>query len=392
MHPILVVFNKEFRENLRERRTLFSALILGPLLIPLLFAASVALSFQRGAVEAEHPLTLAVVHGERAPNLIAYLHQYGIEIAPVDYDDTAARAAVHAHRYRQVLEVSADFAAHLKAGSPAAVRLYADAADLAAAGDAARVRATLARYAQLLAQLRIAVRGMDPLLLTPLAVQDVDVSTPETRSLLALGTLSYLVLLTMLMGGVYLAVDTTAGERERGSLEVLLSVPVRREFLMFGKILATCAYMALTLVLTVIAFALVLRFAGLERHGMSVNLGPRVVLGVIGSCLPLIPLGAAFMTLVASRTRTYREAQTWLAALLLVPTLPLVFATITAVRPTLALMAVPSLSQHFLITALLRAEPLPRGYVALSVVATLVFAALLAALAGALYRHQPRLG
>ena len=256
----------------------------------------------------------------------------------------------------------------------------------------ARVRALIGRYAALLGRLRLAVRGIDPLIVTPVAVQDIDVSTPATRSVLLLGTLSYLILLTMLMGGMYLAIDATAGERERGSLEPLLTVPVRREQLIYGKILATCAYMTLSLVLTVAAFAIVLRFVGLERYGMSVNFGARVALEVILLTLPLVPLGAALMTLVAAYTRSYREAQTWLALVLLVPTLPLAFAGLMGVRPRLALMAVPSLSQHFLITSLLRAEELPTRWIELSVGATLGIAALLVVVAGGLYRREALLG
>ena len=250
----------------------------------------------------------------------------------------------------------------------------------------------IAQYAGLLARLRIAARGIDPLLTVPLAVQDVDVSTPASRSVPVLGMLSYLVLLTTLLGGLYLAIDATAGERERGTLEPLLTVPVRREQLLYGKILATCAYMTLSLVLTVAAFALLLRHAGLERLGMSVNFGPRVALGVIGSCLPLVPAGAALMTLVAAGTRSYREAQTWLGLVLLVPTLPLAAAGLLGLRPRLALMAVPSLSQHFLVTGLLRAEPLPVAYVVVSVAATLAIGAVLVALAGRLYRRERLLG
>jgi sodium transport system permease protein len=391
VHAVLIVFAKEFRENLRDRRTLFTALILGPLLMPLLFAGALGLSLQRGAASGERALTVAVAHAERAPNLIAFLRQY-VQVMPVDYDAAAAREAVRAHRHAQVLAVSEDFAAHLEHGTPAPLMLYADGSDAAAIGEVARVRALLGRYGEILAHLRIAVRGIDPLVLSPLAVQDIDVSTPATRSVLALGTLSYLMLLTMLMGGVYLAIDTTAGERERGSLEPLLTVPVRRELLIFGKILATCAYMVLSLALTVTSFAIVLRFAGLERLGMSVNIGAGVVLALIASCLPLVPLGAAFMTIVAARTRTYREAQTWVGVLLLVPTLPLVFAGVTGMKPTLGLMAVPSLGQHFLILALLRDEALPRGYAAMSVLTTLALGALLLALAGRLYRREALLG
>jgi len=392
VHAILTVFAKEFRENLRERRTLLSALILGPLLGPLLFAGGLSLSLKRSGTEGERTVKLAVAHGERAPNLLSYLREYGVTVEPVAYDEAQARAAVQGHRHELVLIVSADFGAHLAAGTPAAVQLYADASDVAAAGAGARVGALLERYGALLARLRALARGIDPLVLSPLAVQDIDVSTPASRSVLALGTLSYLVLLTMLMGGMYLAIDATAGERERGSLEPLLTVPVRREYLIYGKILATCAYMAISLTLTVTAFALMLRFTGLERLGMSVNFGPRVGLAVILFCLPLVPLGAALMTIVAAFTRSYREAQTYLGLVLVVPTLPLVFAGVMGLRPALALMAIPSLSQHFLIMSLLRDEPVPRAYLAVSVSATLLLGALLLAVAGRLYRREALLG
>jgi sodium transport system permease protein len=392
MHPILVVFVKEFTENLRERRTLFTALVLGPVLLPLMFAGGLALTLEHSSAAVDKPVTIAVTHSERAPKLVAYLRMYGLTITPLDLDVAGTREAVRTRRFHQILDVSADFGSHLAGGTPAPVELYTDASDINAAGEVQRVRGILQRYNDTVARRRITARGIDPLILTPLAVQDVDVSTPEARSVLALSTLSYLVLLTMLMGGVYLAIDATAGERERGSLEPLLTVPVARESLMFGKILATCAYMFISLVLVVIAFGIVLRYAGLERHGMSVNFGAPVALGIIGSCLPLIPLGAAFMTLIAARTRTYREAQTWLGIVLLVPTLPLLAASTMGLKATLRLMAVPSLGQHFLIQALLRQEPLPRAFVWTSVGATLLLGAIVAAFAGQLYRRQGRLG
>ena len=144
MRAILTVFAKEFRENLRERRTLFTALLLGPLLGPLLFAGGLSLRLERGAEEGERPLALAVAHAERAPELLAFLRQYGVAVTPVDYDARQARAAVRAQRYSRVLLVPADFASHLAAGGPAPLELYADSSEIAAAGDAARLHALLA--------------------------------------------------------------------------------------------------------------------------------------------------------------------------------------------------------------------------------------------------------
>jgi len=392
MHPILTVFAKEFRENLRERRTLFSALILGPLLGPLLFAAALSLHIERGTTEADRPVKLAVSHTDRAPNLLAFLREYGVTVEPMTVDNAGARAAIREHRESLVLLITDQFGKRLESGEPAPLVLYADSSDASSTKGLSRVHLLLEQYGLLVARLRITVRGIDPLVLSPVVVQDVDVSTPASRSVLVLGTLTYLMLLTMLMGGMYLAIDTTAGERERGSLEPLLTVPVRRQHLIYGKILATCAYMTLSLSLTVAAFAVVLRGIGLERFGMSVNFGPLVALKVILFCLPLVPLGAALMTIVAAFTRSYREAQTYLGLVLLVPTLPLVFAGTMGLRPTTGFMAVPSLSQHFLITSLLRDEPISAAYLTLSVVVTLVVGGLLMLVAGRLYDREALLG
>jgi sodium transport system permease protein len=392
MGAILTVFLKEFRENLRERRTLVSAMILGPLLGPLLFAGGLSLSIERGTVRNDRPVSLAVAHTERAPNLLAFLHQYGVNIKPVGVDDEGARQAIREHRETLVLLITDHFGEKLGSGEPAPLELYADSSDASNGRDVTRVRLLLEQYGALIARLRITARGVNPLVLSPIVLQNIDVSTPASRSVLVLGTLSYLILLTMLMGGMYLAIDTTAGERERGSLEPLLTVPVKRAHLIYGKILATCAYMTLSLTLTVTAFAIALRFVGLEQFGMSLNFGPLVALKVVLFSLPLVPLGAALMTIVAAFTRSYREAQTYLGLVLLIPTLPLVLASMLGLQPTARLMAVPSLSQHFLITSLLRDEPVSAAYLALSVVVTLAVGAVLMLVAGRLYDREALLG
>jgi sodium transport system permease protein len=392
MRAILTVFSKEFRENLRDRRTLFTALVFGPLFAPILFAAVLSLMIQRGDTQKDQPLSLAVSHAERAPNLVNQLVAYGVTVVPVSYADAEARASVQRHEHKLILMVPEEYVTRFAAGRPAPLMLYSDASDNFAERDEHRVKMILAQFSSTIVRLRMSARGLDPMVLAPIAVHDVDVSTPASRSVLALGTMSYFILLTMLMGGLYLSIDATAGERERGSLEPLLTTPVRRDHLIYGKILAACAYMTLSLVLTVTALSILLRFVGLEGFGMSVNLGPLIAVKMILYCLPLVPLGASLMTIVAAYTRSYREAQTYLGLVLLVPTLPLVFASALGLRPTLPLMAAPSLSQHFLITSLLRDEALPLSYTALSVGTTLALGLVLAALAGRLYHRETLLG
>src|SRR5689334_21696169 len=135
MRAVLTVFAKEFRDNLRERRTLVSALLVGTLLGPLLLGAILTLTLDRGAQQTENTLALAVAHGERAPQLLAFLRQYGVTARAVGYDDAAARAAVRARHELLVLAVSADFGTRLAAGQPAPLQLYADASDPGTAAD-----------------------------------------------------------------------------------------------------------------------------------------------------------------------------------------------------------------------------------------------------------------
>jgi sodium transport system permease protein len=392
MRAIWRVFIKEVRENLRDRRTVISALIFGPLFGPVMVASALSLSFRGAGTQGERPLHLIVSQAERAPELTAYLRQYNVRIKVVAEDEAAARREVTTHHGEEVLLVPADFGSRLEAGQPAPLLLFADESDTQSATNVERIAGIVNQYGATIARLRLVARGLDPLLTVPIVLHPVDISTPAARSALALGTLSYLVLLTMLMGGMYLAIDATAGERERGSLEPLLTVPVRREYLIYGKILAACAYMTLSLTLSVTAFAIALRFVGLERVGMSADFGLRVAVGIVLACLPLVPLGAALMTLVAAFTRSYREAQTYVGFVLLVPTLPLVFAAILGLQPRIALMAIPSLGQHFIILSLIRMQPLPAAYVALSVCATLALAALCVFAAGRLYRRESLLG
>ncbi|HLA71115.1 MAG TPA: ABC transporter permease subunit, partial [Steroidobacteraceae bacterium] len=212
------------------------------------------------------------------------------------------------------------------------------------------------------------------------------------RSVLVLNMLSYIVLLAMLFGGLYLAIDATAGERERGSLEMLLTAPVPREHLIYGKIAAAAAYMFVSLVLTVIMFAIAISFVGLEQVGITANLGPAAATKMIACCAPLILFGASYLSIISGFAKSYREAQTYLGLVITVPTMPLMFAGILGLQAKTGLMFVPFLSQHLLLTTIVRAEPIVPLHVAISVTSTLVYGALLMFLAGRLYRREALLG
>jgi sodium transport system permease protein len=175
-------------------------------------------------------------------------------------------------------------------------------------------------------------------------------------------------------------------------LEALLSLPVARSSLVGGKILATCAYMCISLALSLTAFVCVFRFVPLERLGMSANLSARTALIFFAICLPFVPLGAALMTFVASFTRSYREAQTYLTTVLLIPTLPIAFASIYSLKTQSSLMFIPSLSQHLLMTSVLKDEAVAALDVWVSAGSSLAAALVLMVLTARHWRRETMLG
>jgi len=392
LRGIWAVFRKEFHENLRDKRTLLSALVFGPVISPVLVAVLVQFMISRTQTQGEQDISLAVIQAEHAPNLLDYLGARGIKIVKVDLDETGAREAVAKQTHDIVLEIPADFGQRLQAGEPAPVILYSDSSRSFERQGVGRVRALVANYGIEIAQLRFLARGIDPISVLPISVQEIDVSTPSGRSVLVLNMMTYLVLLSMLFGGLYLAIDATAGERERGSLEVLLTSPVPREHLIYGKILAAASYMLVSLVLTVTMFSLAMSFVGLERLGITANLGPAPAALIVGCCAPLILFGSAYLTIISAFAKTYREAQTYLQLVITIPTLPLIFAGMLGLQPKLGLMFVPFLSQHLLMTTVVRAEKILPVHMFVSVGSTLLFGVLLTYAAGRLYRREALLG
>jgi sodium transport system permease protein len=392
MATVWIVFIKEIIDNLRDRRTLASALIMGPIFGPLLFAFVINLSIERSLESAESTLELPVLGETHAPNLVLYLRSRNIDVVDGPADRNAAIDAVKTGAHDIVLIIPESFGEQLADTIPAKVELVSDQANTDADREARRVRTALYAYNQELAGIRLSARGVNPMLLRPLNIDEVDVSTASGRSAILLGMMSYFFIFATLMGGMYLAIDATAGERERGSLEPLLSLPVTRDQLILGKIAATCVYMALSLILSLTSFYVAIKFLPLEQLGMTPNFGPTVVLATFLLFAPFILLGAALMTLVASFTKSYREAQTWLSIVLIAPTMPILIVSILTLRPKLEFMFIPSLSQHLLLVDMVKNEPVNNLHVLISVLSTLVFGALLTLICARLYRREGLLG
>lgn len=385
-----IVFLKECRDNLRDRRTLMSVLLFGPLFGPILFAIFMGSAISMGADEQEEALAVPVKGAEHAPELIAFLKENRLEIETFDGDDPAD--AVRERDEDFVLEIGSDYGEALREGRPAPLRFYADRSRQRLSGKISRVKNTIDGWDRQLTQLRLMARGIDGRVIRPIQLEEVDVSTPETRGQMIAAMLPYFILLTVLMGGFYLAIDTTAGERERGSLEPLLSTAAHRGEILAGKLLATAVFSLLALMIVISAFSVALRFVPMESVGMSLSLDVVTAVSIFLTVAPFALLGSAVMCLVASFTKSYKEAQTWLSVVMIVPLAPMIVHFVRPFEATVGMLAIPVVGQHVAILELLGAEPLPPLGVALNLAATLALTAIVSWVAWLFYRREAILG
>jgi sodium transport system permease protein len=392
LRSLRIVFAKELLDHFRDRRALLTTLFMGPLFGPIIFGFVITLSLNKSITDDTTILELPIIGAERAPNLVGFLSSENIDHGVTPESRDQALLDVKAGSLDVVLVIPESFGDELSEAIPARVELIYDRSDDEGRREADRVATALRAYGQEISTMRLLMRGVSPATLQALNVDRVDVSTPSGRSAMLLGMLSYFFIFAMLMGGMPLSIDATAGERERGSLEPLLCLPVTRDRLILGKILAACVFMLTSLSISLCAFAIALNFMPLEKLGMTPNFGPQAVVTAFAMLAPFVLLGASLMTLVASFTKSYKEAQSWLSVVLLAPTMPILIVSILNVRSATELMLIPSLSQHLLLVDLIKNEQVALLSVALSVASTIVYGVAAAWICARLYRREGLLG
>jgi sodium transport system permease protein len=380
-----VVLAKELRESLRDRRVLLNALVLGPLLTPVLFMAMVHLMVDQERSRAEQPLALPVAGMAAAPHLVEALREANIDPSAFEGDPAAA---VRSQQVALVLALPADFAERWRAGRPAEVELLFDGSRQELHRSVERVQAALQSFSQRTGALRLLARGLDPQLASPLRVALRDQATAQGRAAMVLAILPYFLVLAALLGGMWLAIDATAGERERQSLEPLLITPVDRAHLLAGKVLATAAFSLTSLCLALLAFAGASRTLPDDFLDLASSMGPAFVAPALVLMFPLVLLISAAQVWVAAFARSFREAQTYLNLAQLLPLIPSVILMALPGRMPGWAHAIPLFGQQLAVLQLLRGEPVLAPALAGGALATLALAALLFRLALATLRSE----
>jgi sodium transport system permease protein len=385
MNPTSAVWWKEVRENLRDKRTVLSALIYGPLIGPVMFVALMNVVVGQQLKKAEGPLKVPVIGAQYAPNLIAALEQQGlVPQPPIANPDKA----VTNRDTDVVLRIPASFGEAWAKGEPAQVELIYDASQQGSSTPRARLEGMLSNYSRQQGALRLLARGLSPGIAAPVTVSKRDQSTPQSRAGPMLGFMPYFFVIAIFIGGMYLAIDLTAGERERQSLEPLFANPVARWRILVGKLGAIGTYSMASLVLTAIAFTIAGHFLPTAKLGMVFDLGVGFVVQAVLLELPLVALFAVLQTLVAAFAKSYREAQTYLGLLMFVPILPSILMMVVPVKTAHWMYTVPLLGQQVGLSELLRGNPVLPGDIGLALVCGFAVALVLGVITAMVYRSE----
>jgi len=375
----LTVFLKEVRENLRDRRTIITALVTGPLVGPMIFALLLGSMLSRELDKAEQPLHVPVIGAERAPNLIDALKAGGIvpQAAIANPEQAVRRQDTDV-----VVRIGGNYAESWRKGEPVQVEVIFDSSQRDANTSVERVSRLVEGYARQQGAMRLVARGLSPGTAWPISVARRDQATAQARGVLMFNMLPYFFVITIFLGGMYLAIDLTAGERERQSLEPLFANPVPRWKILAGKLAAICTFSCISLLITLAAFAVLGPFVPVDKLGMELNLGAHFAGTVFLLMLPLVMLIAALQTLVAAFAKSYREAQMYVSLLMFVPIVPSLLMAVFPIKAKAWMYAVPLLGQHLGVMGALRGDGVSLqqvlyclgGTLAAAVVATLITA------------------
>ncbi|MCZ8317229.1 MAG: ABC transporter permease [Lysobacteraceae bacterium] len=378
------VATKELVEIFRDRKILINGLLLSPLLFPVLILGMGSLAENRARTQLESPLKLPVVNADVAPNLVAFLATQNIVVEPAPADPDAL---IRRQDKDVILRIDEAYAEDWRASRAATVEILHDSSRQDSQIPVRRVEVALEAYSQQAGAMRLMVRGVDPSLGTAIRATYRDLATPEAKRGMALAFLPYLLILSAFLGGAYLVMDATAGERERQSLEPLLATPAGRGAIMSGKIAAACAFGMLGLLLTLLSFKISFGFVD-SGPLKGVDVSMLAVAKLLLVLLPMVLLGTTLLTLISASVKTLKEAQSYMAFLMLLPILPTIILLVNPVKNALWMFATPFLAQNQLILMVLRQERITPTQWGVYLAAGFGVGALLWGIAASLYHRE----
>ncbi len=353
---IMVVFFKELRESLRDRRAMM-LLALFVLIYPALIGFVLHSVVERSTKIEREGIELVVIGAAQAPTLMSQLQQKNVTVKQqADMSEAEIGQLLAKRKVVGVLRLPAKFSENYRAMRPASIELWIDSA-VDTGAKQREVEDVLRDYGNQIAGARLLAHGVSQAALLPIRLQKYDTGTSAARSASLIGSMLGMLFVPAFIFCLSTAIDSSAGERERRSLEVLMAQPLDPLSLIGGKWLAAATLSVVGVTLELVVAHFILKWLPLEEIGMSWRLGLGELLAVCLVTIPLALFAAAFELALAMNAKSFKEAQTMLSFAVLVPMLPIVIAPMLNLSTAGWMYAVPVMANHTLLSEVAKGQP-----------------------------------
>jgi sodium transport system permease protein len=390
-----IVYRKELIDSLRDRRTVISMIVVPLLVMPLLTIGMGILSVTLVGMAMREIPQVMILGGQDSPNVIAQLKQVkDLRIVPAkqDYADEISNKQI-----RAAVEIPPGFEAKLAAGESSTVNIYMYAGELKSGFGAERLQRFFRELRDRTVREHLEARQLPESLTRPFDIEEKNVAPPEKVGGAILGGLvPYFVILLCLTGAMYPAMDLTAGEKERGTMETILCSPVSRTHLVFGKFLMVLTASIATAVLAITAMAfsfgagkrmLLGLTNGATDAALQITITGKAIVSIFFVVMPLAVFFSAALLALSLFAKSFKEAQSYISPLMIVVVLPAVAAVLPGVELNPALALVPVLN-----TSLVSKEIITGTYhwnlIALIFLSSSVYAGVALAIAVKLFQRE----
>ena len=299
------LLRKELLDAVRDKRSVMAGLYYAfftPVLLAVVLTAVINKATNPEDIE------ITITNGIEASNLVNYLSDRGISQG----DDPDKLKNIE-------LVISTDFSKQLNRAEPAEVTLIADQSEDSLGTAIARIKRALGSYSSEMVSLRLISRGINPNIINPIKVHIQDQATAVSKGGQIMGVMTMLMILSVFVAGMNLAIDTSAGERERNSLALLLSHPVSVLQLVMSKTVAVSIFGMLGLILTILVSKFVYPFVPWQELGFSVDISGSFVLGALLAGFSVAIFAASMQLFVSFMAKSFKEAQTYISFVMFVP-------------------------------------------------------------------------
>jgi len=349
-----IVYRKELTEAVRDRRTLISTIIVPLFLFPILSVGFGALAISLVGKAKEETPKVVLLGGDDSPAVVDGLKKLEkIEIVP---DAPNWKDQIINKDIRAAVEIPAGFQSDVAQQKSDTVKIYNYEGELKSEFATDKIEKYMKDYRDRVVKDRLAAKNLPETVLKPFEVKRENVAPPEKVSGAAFGgIIGYMVILLCMTGAMYPAMDLTAGEKERGTMETILSSPISRIHLVLGKffliLTAALGTAALSVLSMGFSFSVLSHYTAggnSDAAVLALKLGPKAVISVFLMALPIAVLFSATLMTIALFAKTYKEAQSYLTPMTFVVIIPAVAAMLPGVELTSRLALVPILGTSLL--------------------------------------------